>query len=35
MCTGHSIRDLAILDAYADRKVIARRAAGRLVARMR
>lgn len=33
MCTGHTLRDLASLDVYADRKVIARRTAERLVAR--
>ncbi len=33
MCTGHTLRDLASLDVYADRKVIARRTAERLAAR--
>lgn len=34
MCTGHSLRDLAILDGYADRKVVALRTAERLAARL-
>jgi integrase len=33
MCTGHTLRDLASLDVYADRKVIARRTAERLAGR--
>ena len=33
MCTGHTLRDLASLDVYADRKVIARRTAERLATR--
>ncbi len=33
MCTGHRLRDLASLDVYADRKVIARRTAEWLAAR--
>lgn len=33
MCTGHTLRNLASLDVYADRKVIARRTAERLAVR--
>lgn len=35
MCTGHSIRDLAMLDTYADRRVVAQRTAERLAARLK